>query len=65
MDIQLFATDEELREFPENKTDSEDNIDPDTTSNPKSINLMASDLPRPCADLPKFPSSLPVNKTKL
>ena len=64
MDIQLFATDEELREFPENKTDSEDNIDPDTTSSPKSINLMASDLPRPHTDLPKFPSSLPVSKTK-
>ena len=64
MDIQLFATDKELREFPENKTDSEDNIDPGTASSPKSINLMASDLPRPHTDLPKFPSSLPVSKTK-
>ena len=62
MDIQLFATDEELREFPENKTDS--NTVPDTTPSPNSINLMASDLPRPHTDLPKFPSSLPVSKTK-
>ena len=64
MDIQLFTTDEELREFPENKTDSEDNTDPDTTSSPNSINLMASDLPRSHTDLPKSPSSLPVSKTK-
>ena len=64
MDIQLFTTDEELREFPESKTDSEDNIDPNTTSSPKSINLTASDLPRPHTDLPKSPSSLPVSKTK-
>ena len=64
MDIQLFATDEELREFPGNKTDSEDNIDPDTTSSPKSINLTTSDLLRPHTDHPKSPSSLPVSKTK-
>ena len=64
MDIQLFATDEELREFPENKTDFEDNTDPDTTSSPNSINLMASDLPRSHTDHPKSPSSLPISKTK-
>ena len=64
MDMQLFTTDEELREFPENKTDSEDNIDPDTTSSPNSINLMTSDLPITHTDLPKSPSSLPVSKTK-
>ena len=62
MDIQLFATDEELREFPENKTDS--NTVPDKTPSPNSINLMASDLPRPHTDLPKFSSCLPVSKTK-
>ena len=61
MDIQLFTTDEELREFPENKTDS--NTVPDKTLSPNSINLMASDLPRH-TDLPKFPSSLPVSKAK-
>ena len=64
MDIQLFATDEELREFPENKTDSEDNTVPDTTPSPNSISLTASDLPRPHTDLPKFPSSLPISKAK-
>ena len=64
MDIQLFATDEELREFPENKTDSENNTDPDTTSSLNGINLTASDLPRSPTDLPKSPSSLPVSKTK-
>ena len=64
MDIQLFATDKELREFPENKTDSEDNTDPDTTSSPNSINLTAYDLPRSHTDLPKSPSSLPISKTK-
>ena len=62
MDLQLFATDEELREFPESKTDS--NTVPDKTPSPKDINLMASDLPRPHTDLPKFPSSLPDSKTK-
>ena len=83
MDIQLFATDEELREFPENKTDSntvpdktntvpdktntvpdKTNTVPDKTFSPNSINLMASDLPRPHTDLPKFPSSLPDSKIK-
>ena len=62
MDLQLFATDEELREFPENKTDS--NTAPDKTPSPKDINLTASDLPRPHTDLPKFPTSLPDSKTK-
>ena len=61
MDIQLFATDEELREFPENKTDS--NTVPDKTLSPNAINLMTSDLPRH-TDLPKFSFSLPVSKAK-
>ena len=59
MDIQLFATDEEIKEFAEDKTD------PDTTSSPNSIHLLTSDLPRPDTDLPKSPSSLPVSITKL
>ena len=58
MDIQLFATDEELKEFPENKTD------PDTTSSPNSINLSTSDLSRSHTDLPKSQSSLLISKTK-
>ena len=62
MDLQLFTTDKELREFPENKTDS--NTVPDKTPSPKNINLTASDLPRPHTDLPKSPSSLPDHKTK-
>ena len=44
MDIQLFATDEELQVFPENKTDS--STVQDKTPNTKSINLAVSDLPR-------------------
>ena len=59
MDIQLFATDEELKEFPEDKTD------PDTITSPNSIHLLTSDLPRPHTDLPKSPSSLPGSITKL
>ena len=62
MDIQLFATDEELREFPESKTDSSTVLD--KTPSPKDINLMASDLPRSHTDLPKIPSSLPDHKSK-
>ena len=62
MDIQLFATEKELREFPENKTDF--NTVPDKTPSPKNINLTASDLPRPHTDLTRFPSSLPDSKTK-
>ena len=62
MDIQLFATDEELREFPESKTDS--NTALDKTPSPNNINLMASDLPRSHTDLPKIPSSLPDCKSK-
>ena len=62
MDLQLFATDKELREFPESKTDS--GTVHDKTPSPKDINLMASDLPRPHTDLPKFPSSLPDHKYK-
>ena len=56
MDIQLFATDEELQDFPENKTDS---TVPDETPNSKSINLAASDLPRSHSHLPRIPSRLP------
>ena len=62
MDIQLFATDEGLREFPESKTDS--NTVLDKTPSPKDINLMASDLPRSHTDLPKISSSLPDCKSK-
>ena len=58
MDIQLFATDKELKEFPEDKTD------PDITSSPNSIHIFTSDLPRPHTVLPKSPSSLPVSITK-
>ena len=56
MDIQLFATDKELKEFPENQTD------PDTTSSPNSINLSISDLPRSHTELPKSQSGLPIKK---
>ena len=62
MDIQLFATDEELREFPESKTDS--STAHDKTPRPKGINLTASDLPISHTDLPKIPSSLPDHKSK-
>ena len=62
MDIQLFATDEELREFPESKTDS--STVQDKTPSPKDINLTASDLPRSHADLPKISSRLPERKSK-
>ena len=55
MDLQLFATDEELREFPENKTDS--NTVHDKTPSPKDIILTKFDLPRPHTDLPKIPSN--------
>ena len=61
MDIQLFATDEELQDFPENKTDS---TVPDKTPKSKSINLTASDLPRSHSHLPKTPSRLPEHKIK-
>ena len=67
MDIQLFATDEELREFPESisstasKSDSKPVLD--KTPNSKGINLMASDLPRSHTDLPKISSGLPVHKS--
>ena len=62
MDIQLFATDKELQDFPENKTDS--STVQDKTSSAKSINLMASDLPRSHTDLPKNSSRLPECKSK-
>ena len=61
MDIQLFATDEELQDFPENKTDS---TVPDKTPKSNSINLTASDLPRSHSHLPKTPSRLPERKIK-
>ena len=62
MDIQLFATDKELREFPESKTDS--NTIQDKTPSSKDINLTASDLPRLHTDLPKISSRLPEHKSK-
>ena len=62
MDIQLFATDKELQDFPENKTDS--STVQDKTPNTKSINLAASDLPRSHSDLPKVSSKLPERKSK-
>ena len=67
MDIQLFATDKELREFPESisstasKSDSKPVLD--KTPNSKGINLTASDLPRSHTDLPKISSGLPVHKS--
>ena len=61
MDIQLFATDKELQDFPENKTDS---TVLDKTPNSNSINLTASDLPRAHSGLPKIPSRLPECKIK-
>ena len=61
MDIQLFATDEELQHFPESKTDS--SMVQDKTPNTKSINLAASDLPKSHSDLP-ISSRLPEHKSK-
>ena len=61
MDIQLFATDEELQDFPENKTDS---TVLDKTPKSNSINLTASDLPRSHSHLPKTPSRLLERKIK-
>ena len=58
MDIQLYATDKELKEFPEDKTD------PDNMSSPNNIYLLTSDLPRPHTDLPRPPTCLPVSTTK-
>ena len=58
MGIQLFATDEELKEFPEDKTD------PDKISSPNSIHLSTSDLPRPHTDLPRPPTNLPASTAK-
>ena len=52
MDIQLFATDEELQDFPENKIDS---TVLDKTPKSNSIDLTASDLPRSHSHLPKIP----------
>ena len=62
MDIQLFATDEKLQDFPESKTDS--STVQDKTPSPKSINLPTSDLPRSHTDLPKVSSRLPERKSK-
>ena len=61
MDIQLFATDEELQDFPETKTDS---TVPDKAPKSNSINLTASDLPRSHSHLPRIPSRLPDRKSK-
>ena len=61
MDIQLFATDEELQDFPENKTDS---TVPDKTPKSNSINLTASDLPKSHSHLPRIPSRLPERKIR-
>ena len=61
MDIQLFATDEELQDFPETKTDS---TVPDKTPKSNSINLAASDLPRSHSHLPRIPSRLPERKIR-
>ena len=58
MDIQLFATDKEPKEFPEDKTD------PDNISSPDTIHLSTFDLPRPHTDLSRPPTSLPVSTTK-
>ena len=61
MDIQLFATDEELQDFPETKTDS---TVPDKAPKSNSINLTASDLPRSHSHLPRIPSRLPERKIR-
>ena len=61
MDIQLFATDEELQDFPETKTDS---TVPDKAPKSNSINLTASDLPRSHSHLPRIPSRLPERKVR-
>ena len=61
MDIQLFATDEELQDFPETKTDS---TVPDKTPKSNSINLAASDLPRSHSHLPRIPSRLLEHKIR-
>ena len=61
MDIQLFATDEELQDFPEAKTDS---TVPDKTPKSNGINLATSDLPRSHSHLPRIPSTLPERKIR-
>ena len=59
MDIQLQVTDEELKEFPEDKPDQ---IDLGTT--PSNISLPKADLPIPPFDLPVPPSSLPIHRAR-
>ena len=59
MDIQLYATDKELKEFPEDETDS------DKISGPNNIHLSISDLPGPLTDLPRSPASLPPSTAKV
>ena len=60
MDIQLVATDEELREFPETESKTDSSTVLDKTPSSKSINLTASDLPRSHhTDLPRIQTSLP------
>ena len=61
MDIQLFATDEELQDFPETKIDS---TVPDKTPKSNGINLATSDLPRSYSHLPRIPSRLPECKIR-
>ena len=58
MGIQLYATDEELKEFPE------DNSNFDIISDSDTINLFTAHLPRPFTNLPKPPVGLPIHKTK-
>ena len=59
MDIQLVATDEELREFPETESKTDSTV-LDKTPSSKSINLTASDLPKSHhTDLPRIQTSLP------
>ena len=58
MDIQLYATDKELKAFPEDETDS------DKISGLNNIHLSTSDLPRLLTDLPRPPASLPTSTAK-
>ena len=64
MDIQLVATDEELREFPETESKTDSTV-LDKTPSSKSINLTASDLPKSHhTDLPRIQTSLPDRKSR-
>ena len=61
MDIQLYVTEEELKELPEDQTDK---TDLDSVSKPKDILLPTSDLPRSSTDLPKPLANLPSSAAK-